>query len=452
MISADKTHLTTAAGCSNTSHPVYLTLANIPADLRNKMDTESFRMIAHLPAMPDATEKEKKTQAYCNAKAALYHEAFRLMFQPLKDAAAAKGIIMSGPTKQYLAVPVLWSVLADYEEMTTIMGNFAWDWPFTDVYDARVPDILHELSTGIWANHLLNWIYEFVADHGPNDGAALLDFRFKHLPRYPGLTAWPKGVQTLTNVTGDDYKSIMKHIVGILHNFSMSRKVLFWNAQTEAGLAMTSSADLLAKALECVENFVNFFYLVTSRSIAESSIPYIEDALRGFWKSREVFQNYSASEFNFPKMHALTKYVDSLRKNGSATNYTTEHSEHRHVKDLKTLWQVTNRHHAQAQVLRQHGHRLALRETRRSTEPCNNERNVRNEKLEALMHDHGRTHPATIYAKCGRDINAVAQMLPIACSNLRTGTAAVPKDAEGKEGNASSHKRPGAEINYAGTS
>ncbi|KAJ3163732.1 hypothetical protein HDU88_006224 [Geranomyces variabilis] len=49
----------------------------------------------------------------------------------------------------------------------------------------------------------------------------------------------------------------------------------------------------------------------------------------------------------------------------------------------------------------------------------------------------------------------ILQMLKcaqIACSNLRTGTAAMPKDAEGKEGNASSHKRPGVEINYAGTS
>ncbi|KAJ3159480.1 hypothetical protein HDU88_009040 [Geranomyces variabilis] len=47
----------------------------------------------------------------------------------------------------------------------------------------------------------------------------------------------------------------------------------------------------------------------------------------------------------------------------------------------------------------------------------------------------------------------ISQMLKCAqvtCSNLRTGTAAVPKDAEGKEGSASSHKRQGAEINYAG--
>ena len=100
-----------------------------------------------------------------------------------------------------------------------------------------------------------------------------------------------------------------------------------------------------------MESFVNFYYLVTTPTLAESSLPYINTALRAFWKHRKVFREFSDSDFGFIKMHSIIKYAHSICENGTAAYYSTKHSEHRHQIDNQTGYRQSNKLNHQSNVL-----------------------------------------------------------------------------------------------------
>lgn len=73
-----------------------------------------------------------------------------------------------------------------------------------------MPDILHELSKGVWG-HVKGWIFAFIKENGAtSDPLGLLDKRFLAVPPYFDMKRFTKGPTRITGLTGRDEKAIMK--------------------------------------------------------------------------------------------------------------------------------------------------------------------------------------------------------------------------------------------------
>ena len=87
ILGADSTQLSTFTGDSNT-HPIYLTLGNIPRNIRQKDHSNAIVPVAMMPAMPDAGKQDSGTKArYRDARKKLYHDVFTKIMEPLMNEA-----------------------------------------------------------------------------------------------------------------------------------------------------------------------------------------------------------------------------------------------------------------------------------------------------------------------------------------------------------------------------
>ncbi|KAJ3152711.1 hypothetical protein HDU86_005466, partial [Geranomyces michiganensis] len=408
MISADATLLTNASG-NQKLHPLYISLASIPSSQRNKDKNEAIVMSALMPEMSYGSKTESQQDNLRNAKWQLFHDCLSLFFAPVIKAAAT-GIVMTGPkNRQYHVFPVLWSISADYPEMVSfttlvqgwctsctlfkldldklpaeiranpppartatlmrdawelkrkrpqdevleavVVKNFAWNWPHCDIYEARMPDLLHELPNGVWGHHLKKWVLRLIAAGGPApDPLKLFDQRYVKISSYPGMKHFTAGPSTLSRLSAQDQSDMMRIFVAAMYEFPMRNHVQAFKTATE-----------------CIQSFVNYFYLIGVPSMSEDNAHFIERELDTFWEKKEVFRPYTSKQnmFNFPKMHAMTKYAACFRENGAPAQYTTEHFERQHKKDIKTPYKESNKVAPTEQILKSVSRQLALAEKER---------------------------------------------------------------------------------------
>ncbi|KAI8917615.1 hypothetical protein DFJ77DRAFT_439105 [Powellomyces hirtus] len=390
MVSSDETTLTNVPNHLKL-HPLYLTLASIPREERTKDKNEAIIMSALLPQIPRASEKEAKHKEYLTAK--------RIFFADVIEA-ANKGIVMEGPGgRRYHVFPVLWSMSADYAKMVYTM-NVITGWctsctvfsgdlgmsscklrenavtprtvevmrlackrkrkaPAEQFMGATVVEqylrskdarFLHELNMGVWI-HLKRWTLEFITEFGATlDPLGLRDSCFLNTPRHNGMKHFTKGISSLSGLNGRDEGAMLRVIVGALFEFPM-------RANTQAR----------RNVMQCVKSFINFYYLVSVPSMSEDNFEFIEQVLETFWEKKNVFRAYTSdrNEFSFPKMHGMIKYLACFRENGTPSNYTTEHFERQHKKDIKRRYTKSNCVNYVEQVLRSVCRRIALAEKKR---------------------------------------------------------------------------------------
>lgn len=107
-------------------------------------------------------------------------------------------------------------------------------------------------------------------------------------------------------------------------------------------------------------HFVNFYYLVTGDSANEEILGIAMRELHAFRENVVVFENYSKSGFEFPKMHAMMHYVGAIREAGNVANTNTEVTEARHIIDAKDPYRSSSRVNAALQMLRAVARRTSL--------------------------------------------------------------------------------------------
>ncbi|KAG2088158.1 uncharacterized protein F5147DRAFT_781078 [Suillus discolor] len=153
IISSDKTQVTMF--CNKTAYPVYMTIGNIPKDIRQKPSCQAHVLLAYLPTtrLEHITNKAARRQMLAN----LYHACVGRVLAPL-TAAGINGINMrSGDGIMRRGHPLFACFAGDYPEQVLATGVKTTQCPNCDV-----PSDELGLATGV-----ANW--------QPRDLGAVLD-------------------------------------------------------------------------------------------------------------------------------------------------------------------------------------------------------------------------------------------------------------------------------------
>ena len=372
IIATDKTQLTNFSG-GKSAYPIYLTIGNLPKHIRRKPSQNACILLGYLSVAK--MKRSNITELQHRSKVQrIFHESMRVILEPLKEA-GKKGVNMRSSNGDIRQVhPILACYVADYPEQCLVTcskygtcckcqqdadhlqesepetrrtgwwtleaiekarkaakgstyqfhqacmeqnisgGIFVpfWkDFPFMDIHMAITPDVLHQLYQGVF-KHLIGWCQSVV-------GEKVLDRRIQALPFGYGLRHFKTGISTLSQISGTERKNMAKILLGCIH-------------------------DIMAPSgVKAVKSLLDFIYLAQYSTHDQITLGYLEDALQEFHKHKEYFVQVGCRDnLNFPKLHLLLHYAESIQFFGTTDNYNTEMFERLHIDFAKHGWRATN--------------------------------------------------------------------------------------------------------------
>lgn len=167
--------------------------------------------------------------------------------------------------------------------------------------------------------------------------------RMKALPIYGGIEVPRKSFFHLKQYTGKTCANVMKIVVQVFRNWTRSHPQF----------------DIIIAAWH---HYTEVYYYTRLPSHDESTIKDMQQAIREFHKSlhrrahradaRTLWLS-QASQFNYPKFHAMSHYASDIREIGCLYNGDTQPSEAMHA-PLKEIWRdsCNHRENSDEQILR----------------------------------------------------------------------------------------------------
>lgn len=234
---------------------------------------------------------------------------------PARDhAAAAKAILSRDKRPQSVKAYINRCAKAGVKPV-----NAFWtDYPHANINQSITPDILHQEYQGV-VKHLVAWLKVVY-------GIRALDERFKCLPANHQLRLFHKGISKLSRVTGTEHQDICRVLLGVITD-----------------IPLPDPADR-ALVLRAVRAMLDFVYLTQYPEASSDTLDQLDDALARFHDTKDIFIKLSArDQFNFPKLHALMHYVDSIKLFRTPDNFNTSYSERLHIDYTKSAYRSTNR-------------------------------------------------------------------------------------------------------------
>ena len=126
FISSDKTRV--VAFGTKTAYPVYLTIGNIPKELRRKPSRQTHILLGYLPTTP--LHHVSSTASHRRMLANLFHYCFSRMLEPLKSLDQTGPIKMSsGDGVVRRTFPIFACFVGDYPEQVLVSGCKTGDCP-----------------------------------------------------------------------------------------------------------------------------------------------------------------------------------------------------------------------------------------------------------------------------------------------------------------------------------
>ncbi|KAJ7841714.1 hypothetical protein B0H14DRAFT_3086726 [Mycena olivaceomarginata] len=335
IISSDKTQLTVFG--NKTAYPVYMTLGNIPKEIRRKPSRRAYILLGYLPTSRLKHIKNKSARRRILAN--IFHACMKYMLSPLKTAGVSGIPVTSGdgclvtctktgdcPTCEaprdnlgdgsifplrnldeiLVALesldqgPTVYARACAAAKIKPIFEPFWEGLPYTNIFRSITPDILHQQYQGI-IKHLISWLKEAC-------GEAEIDARCRRLPPNHNIRLFMNGISDLNRVTGKEHDQISRFLLGIIIGIPLPNGI---------------SRDRLVAA-------VRSYPMHTSETLQLQT-----DALQMFHENKSVFVELGIRDgFNIPKVH-----YDLF---GSSDNYNTEYTERLHIDLAKDAYRSTN--------------------------------------------------------------------------------------------------------------
>ena len=372
FISSDKTQLTPFRG--KMAYPVYLTVGNIPKDIRRKPSRRGQILLAYLP-----TTKLEHIDSIAGRRRAvsnLYHACVGKITQPLGPASVNGVEMLLGNGDLHRCHPLLAGFISDYPEqllgacckngtcpkctvppdnlgdgkdyplrdlkevlaalktldtgptayrknceaagIKPVLHPFWEDLKGVNIFDSITPDVLHQIQQGV-IKHLLNWIKSIF-------GAAEIDARCRRLPPNHNLRHFSKGITSLSRITGQEHSDICRIILGLI-----------------IGMKLPGNRSPV-QLLRAVRSILDFFYLAQLPTHTNKTLQHLRTALETFHSNKSIFIDLGVRKnFNLPKLHSLQHYVSCIESLGTTDNYNTENTERLHIDFAKDAYHATNR-------------------------------------------------------------------------------------------------------------
>ncbi|KAH9835183.1 uncharacterized protein C8Q71DRAFT_797434 [Rhodofomes roseus] len=323
---------------TQTAYPVYLTIGNLPKEIRRKPSHRGQILLAYLPA--SRLQHIKNKAARRRALANVFHACLSMVLEPLRKAGVDGIEMTSGDGVVRRCHPILAVYVGDYPEQVLVtgtytgqcpickcphdeLGNYPRVCPYRDVDE--VLDALHLFGTADY-NHAceaagIKPIQHPFWEHLPYDE---VDARVKRLPPSHGMRVFHKGISGLSRVTGTEHKQIARFILGILVDVPLPR---------------SDSAELISAS----KALLDFLYIAQYPVHSKMTLDALEHSLSEFHAHKGVFVKLGARvHFHIPKLHMLTHYVRAIKYFGTTDNYNTEATERLHIDFAKEAYRATN--------------------------------------------------------------------------------------------------------------
>ncbi|KAL1680947.1 hypothetical protein EV122DRAFT_206846 [Schizophyllum commune] len=267
IFSSDKTQLTLFRNKS--AYPLYMTIGNIPKEIRRKPSSRAYVLLAYLPTSGLKHIPTLASRRRCLAN--LFHSCLKRITAPLKGPGVYGERMATADGKVRSCHPIFACDVCDYPEQVlvtcTINGDcslcgathnelgvfdrdvadgnknalreldkvmevlnsadqdgwyarckssrvrpvrepFWSDLPFAHPHRSITPDVLHQLYQGV-VKHLLAWLVDAY-------GAAELDARCRRLPPNHNIRIFMSGISSLTHVTGQTHDEICSELLGLI--------------------------------------------------------------------------------------------------------------------------------------------------------------------------------------------------------------------------------------------
>ncbi|KDQ53097.1 hypothetical protein JAAARDRAFT_137388, partial [Jaapia argillacea MUCL 33604] len=358
ILLSDKTHLSTFSG-DKQAWPVYITIRNVDKSVCQSPKRRAIALLGYLPI----------AKLQCFAKSECSLQGYRVFHYPMKQllqllVVASQDRVEMGCCDVY---PILAAYITDYPEQclvscckenrcptcivapdqcgelldslycdpveslkaiheSTTNSRFADEglreilepfWvhlPYANVFACITPDLLHQLHKGVFKDHLFKWVSTSCEDE--------MDAQFMQVPPYQGLQIFKKGISSVTQWTGNEYRQMEKVFVRIISSLHSN----------EPHIIAASHAIL------------DFICLAHYPSHSTSSLQAMKAALEAFHANKQVFVDLGLrSHFNIPKLHWLQHYVASIINFGSCDSLSTEIYKQLHIDFAKQGYRASNR-------------------------------------------------------------------------------------------------------------
>ncbi|KAF9787519.1 hypothetical protein BJ322DRAFT_1003262 [Thelephora terrestris] len=380
IFSSDKTRVVLFG--SKTAYPVYMTIGNIPKDIRRKPSRRTHVLVGYLPTtqLPHVSSTASRRRMVAN----LFHHCFSRILEPLKHVGETGVEMTSGNGATRQTLPLFACFVGDYPEQVLVSGcktgecpkcdidrkelgdidtqssyrdlqkvldvlaTFDRDpagysaacskvgikpivhpfWetlPYSDVYLSLTPDVLHQLYQGVM-KHLVAWV---TTAFNKRD----LDARCRCLPPNFNIRSFTKGITSLSRLTGKEHADMCRILLGLI---------------VDMDLPGGASPVRLIRSTRAL---LDFLYLAQYPVHTSETLQLLRQSLRDFHANKHIFVELGIREdFNLPKLHSLTHYVDSIELFRTTDNYNTEYTERLHIDLAKDAYRATNHRDEYAQM------------------------------------------------------------------------------------------------------
>ncbi|KAF8262450.1 hypothetical protein EI94DRAFT_1773183 [Lactarius quietus] len=277
-------------------------------------------------AILKTNKKDVSSPKFCSFKCKLFHASLTKILSSLRLAMMVLELVRFvyslGPYITDYREQVLLSCITtlgimwdQYGAVSNVLP-FSHCFPHGNIYESLAPDLLHQLIKGMFKDHLVEWVQEYlISVHGMMQAQEVMDDidkcsyigRISVAPPFLGLHCFPQG-HGFEKWTGDDSKALMKVYLPAIEGH------VPWDV------------------VRCFHN--------------------LEDALVHFHQYCSIFKDTGVcADISLPRQHSMTHYSMLIWLFGAPNGLCSSVTESKHHINVKGPWQWSNWYNALHQML-----------------------------------------------------------------------------------------------------